>query len=751
MRSSLTLIIVLTDKHFFADDFRLDPSLRECLICNGTILSTSVIRFHRNVARCSKFWRENSEAKKKLISRCLISGKTAPMKSSIVLEEFCQNFIKSISCKICVWAHKNVLDSDLNDVELFHHQIENCYRIQKRQHFDNKRKSKLHSSTTRLEAEIKLRKCENETEVQKYDTNKSSIEGLSTEEGHDDGAIENISYIKLNLPEDFSRNVCPEKRKSESGHSGHVDISPSAKKIKASTLNDDVQPLNEDTSNACNSSTKLDIANAIINETANVSSDDKDKYVADIFKHQITDKINIEQRFQVLASENESCENGSTISDHDYDSTFDDNVTKSNKLSAQVDELDLLLGPSEHESNVIVDPDPGFIVEEEPFGFHDIDSETLVFVTQTINSESMESKNVTNEICLAEEDIPMESVADEPEIILTTFRGESQQKEVRKEAVTGSCEESVCTAKPVLLEHSKRPFGIEHLSTESSTISSNLTVQFDETKSGRCYENQPNPEDSTTKNNSWVSLPWQTVTPPPPLQSSASVALTTTQNLDATPVQWPIRFFISAEHAPKSSFVSTQTTAPSTKVTLLPSIESATTDMAVTKTVSSSRAASATTANSYSWSQNNRKGQATPVEAIPPTDVSSSEYSNEQIKKFKRMESNQLETITSDPRSLLATDSFKYSDNIMNMFLERGCKQYQMSINMERGKRSRASTSECRVCKFPLKSSALMKHMESVHLMKANFICSRCHDKFIFRDEVIPIVHFSQEKISKNF
>jgi len=89
-----------------------------------------------------------------------------------------------------------------------------------------------------------------------------------------------------------------------------------------------------------------------------------------------------------------------------------------------------------------------------------------------------------------------------------------------------------------------------------------------------------------------------------------------------------------------------------------------------------------------------------------------------------------------DPRTLLATDTFQYSDNILKLFLERGCKQYPMSINMGKGKKQRSILTECQVCKLPVKTSVLLKHMESVHSVKASFVCTRCEAKFLFRHEL---------------
>ena len=103
----------------------------------------------------------------------------------------------------------------------------------------------------------------------------------------------------------------------------------------------------------------------------------------------------------------------------------------------------------------------------------------------------------------------------------------------------------------------------------------------------------------------------------------------------------------------------------------------------------------------------------------------------------RQVKPEQNEQLPEDPRSLLATDSFQYSDNIVKLFVERGCKQYPVSINMGKGRRSESVMTECELCKIPFRAGASMtKHMESVHSVKATFICWRCDANFCYRQEL---------------
>ena len=103
----------------------------------------------------------------------------------------------------------------------------------------------------------------------------------------------------------------------------------------------------------------------------------------------------------------------------------------------------------------------------------------------------------------------------------------------------------------------------------------------------------------------------------------------------------------------------------------------------------------------------------------------------------RQVKPEQNEQLLEDPRSLLATDSFQYSDNIVKLFVERGCKQYPVSINMGKGRRSESVMTECELCKIPFRAGASMtKHMESVHSVKATFICWRCDANFCYRQEL---------------
>jgi hypothetical protein len=100
-----------------------------------------------------------------------------------------------------------------------------------------------------------------------------------------------------------------------------------------------------------------------------------------------------------------------------------------------------------------------------------------------------------------------------------------------------------------------------------------------------------------------------------------------------------------------------------------------------------------------------------------------------------------------NPMSLLTTDSFQYNPQILNLFLERGAKQYPMTIKMERNQRTSSTMTQCTICRLQLKSGGLMRHMKTIHRVESSFKCLRCNEKFLFRNEL----HFHVDKVHPQY
>jgi hypothetical protein len=100
-----------------------------------------------------------------------------------------------------------------------------------------------------------------------------------------------------------------------------------------------------------------------------------------------------------------------------------------------------------------------------------------------------------------------------------------------------------------------------------------------------------------------------------------------------------------------------------------------------------------------------------------------------------------------NPMSLLTTDSFQYNPQILNLFLERGAKQYPMTIKMERNQRTSYTMTQCTICRVHLKSGGLMRHMKTIHRVESSFKCLRCNEKFLFRNEL----HFHVDKVHPQY